>query len=86
VRLGLLRLSFQRDLATGEAPFFLAASSTRLGMTRKRSPRPERMRPPVPPQQPCPDPLNDARDLVAVIRSHPEQGWSLLCNGVLLVR
>ncbi len=33
---------------------------------------------------PCPDAANDARDLAAVIRSHPEQGWSLLCNGVVL--
>lgn len=33
---------------------------------------------------PCPDPLNDARDLAAVVSSHPEQGWSLLCNGVVL--
>ena len=32
----------------------------------------------------CPDATSDARDLAAVVRSHPEQGWSLLCNGVVL--
>ena len=33
---------------------------------------------------PCPDALADARDLAAAVSSHPEQGWSLLCNGVVL--
>ncbi len=33
---------------------------------------------------PCPDATSEARDLAAVISSHPEQGWSLLCNGVVL--
>ena len=33
---------------------------------------------------PCPDATSDDRDLAAVVRSHPEQGWSLLCNGVVL--
>ncbi|TYP89169.1 DUF5999 family protein [Blastococcus xanthinilyticus] len=33
---------------------------------------------------PCPDPASDARDLAAVVRSRPEQGWRLLCNGVVL--
>ena len=33
---------------------------------------------------PCPDPTSDARDLAAVVSSHPEQGWSLLCNGVVV--
>ncbi len=32
---------------------------------------------------PCPDAASDARDLAAVISSHPEQGWNLLCNGVV---
>jgi hypothetical protein len=32
----------------------------------------------------CPDSDSDLRDLAAVVRSHPEQGWSLLCNGVVL--
>src|ERR671933_496853 len=31
---------------------------------------------------PCPD--ADNRDLAVVISSHPEQGWRLLCNGVVL--
>jgi hypothetical protein len=33
---------------------------------------------------PCPDSTSDLRDLAAVVSSHPEQGWSLLCNGVVL--
>ena len=33
---------------------------------------------------PCPDASSDDRDLAAVVSSHPEQGWSLLCNGVVL--
>ena len=33
---------------------------------------------------PCPDSTSDDRDLAAVVRSHPEQGWNLLCNGVVL--
>ena len=33
---------------------------------------------------PCPDADSDERDLAAVVSSHPEQGWQLLCNGVVL--
>jgi len=33
---------------------------------------------------PCPDATSDTRDLAAVVSSHPEQGWNLLCNGVIL--
>ena len=33
---------------------------------------------------PCPDPSSEVRDLAAVVSSHPEQGWSLLCNGVVV--
>ncbi|MBB3084313.1 DUF5999 family protein [Geodermatophilus sabuli] len=33
---------------------------------------------------PCPDASSDQRDLAAVVSSHPEQGWNLLCNGVVL--
>ena len=33
---------------------------------------------------PCPDADSDARDLAVVVSSHPEQGWRLLCNGVVL--
>ena len=32
----------------------------------------------------CPEATSDARDLARVVSSHPEQGWSLLCNGVVL--
>jgi hypothetical protein len=32
----------------------------------------------------CPDSDGEARDLAMVISSHPEQGWRLLCNGVVL--
>jgi hypothetical protein len=35
-------------------------------------------------QTPCPDAATDARDLAAVVSRHPEQGWNLLCNGVVL--
>jgi hypothetical protein len=33
---------------------------------------------------PCPDATSDERDLAAVVSTHPEQGWNLLCNGVVL--
>ena len=33
---------------------------------------------------PCPDAASESRDLASVVSSHPEQGWSLLCNGVVL--
>ena len=33
---------------------------------------------------PCPDAASNARDLAAVVSSHPEQGWSLLCNGIVV--
>ncbi len=33
---------------------------------------------------PCPDADSEARDLAVVVSSHPEQGWRLLCNGVVL--
>jgi len=32
----------------------------------------------------CPDPHDPAREAARTIISHPEQGWSLLCNGVVL--
>jgi hypothetical protein len=32
----------------------------------------------------CPEATSEARDLAVVVTSHPEQGWSLLCNGVVL--
>jgi len=33
---------------------------------------------------PCPDPLAPDRMAARVEVSHPEQGWSMLCNGVVL--
>ena len=33
---------------------------------------------------PCPPSDASDRDAAHVIASHPEQGWSLLCNGVVL--
>jgi hypothetical protein len=33
---------------------------------------------------PCPPPTAPDRDAAHVLVSHPEQGWSLLCNGVVL--
>lgn len=37
------------------------------------------------PHQPvCPDADAVDRDAAVAISSHPEQGWSLLCNGVVL--
>jgi hypothetical protein len=32
----------------------------------------------------CPSPDAGDRDSAHVLVSHPEQGWSLLCNGVVL--
>jgi hypothetical protein len=33
---------------------------------------------------PCPEANAPDRDAASVVSSHPEQGWSLLCNGVVL--
>jgi hypothetical protein len=35
-------------------------------------------------QPPCPPAEASGRGAARVIAAHPEQGWSLLCNGVLL--
>lgn len=35
-------------------------------------------------QPPCPPADASDRDAAHVISGHPEQGWSLLCNGVVL--
>jgi len=35
-------------------------------------------------QPPCPDALAPDRMAARVKAGHPEQGWSLLCNGVVL--
>ncbi|WP_331762667.1 DUF5999 family protein [Streptomyces sp. NBC_01527] len=32
----------------------------------------------------CPSPDSQDREAARTVASHPEQGWSLLCNGVLL--
>ena len=32
----------------------------------------------------CPDPHGLDREAARTIISHPEQGWSLLCNGVVM--
>jgi Family of unknown function (DUF5999) len=34
-------------------------------------------------QPPCPPSDAQDRDAARVVASHPEQGWSLLCNGVV---
>jgi hypothetical protein len=33
---------------------------------------------------PCPEPKAPDREAAKTIISHPEQGWSLLCNGVVM--
>jgi len=35
-------------------------------------------------QPPCPQADAVDREAARVVASHPEQGWSLLCNGVIL--
>jgi hypothetical protein len=32
---------------------------------------------------PCPQAADPDRDAARVVATHPEQGWSLLCNGVV---
>jgi len=32
----------------------------------------------------CPGATDPDHDAARVVRSHPEQGWSLLCNGVVV--
>jgi Family of unknown function (DUF5999) len=32
----------------------------------------------------CPSAFGSDRDAARVVASHPEQGWSLLCNGVVV--
>jgi hypothetical protein len=34
-------------------------------------------------QPSCPAPNASDRDAARVVAGHPEQGWSLLCNGVI---
>ncbi|MFD9908031.1 DUF5999 family protein [Streptomyces sp. NPDC059063] len=35
-------------------------------------------------QPPCPTAESADREAASLIAHHPEQGWSLLCNGVVL--
>ena len=35
-------------------------------------------------QPPCPDAVATDREAARAVARHPEQGWSLLCNGVVL--
>ena len=35
-------------------------------------------------QPPCPDAVATDREAARVVARHPQQGWSLLCNGILL--
>ena len=35
-------------------------------------------------QPPCPPADSPARQLARTVAAHPEQGWSLLCNGVVV--
>ena len=37
-----------------------------------------------PHQPPCPSHNAPDRDAARTLATHPEQGWSLLCNGVVL--
>lgn len=37
-----------------------------------------------PHQPPCPSHDGANRDAARTVAAHPEQGWSLLCNGVVL--
>jgi hypothetical protein len=32
----------------------------------------------------CPDPSGPDREAARTVVSHPEQGWSLLCNGIII--
>jgi Family of unknown function (DUF5999) len=32
----------------------------------------------------CPDPGGPDREAARTVVSHPEQGWSLLCNGIVI--
>jgi hypothetical protein len=32
----------------------------------------------------CPDPTGPDREAARTVVNHPEQGWSLLCNGIVI--
>ncbi|WP_327413872.1 DUF5999 family protein [Streptomyces sp. NBC_01233] len=39
--------------------------------------------PKCPHSPPCPPPEDHCRGTARIVAAHPEQGWNLLCNGVL---
>jgi hypothetical protein len=48
-------------------------------------PRPASARPAACPHFPrCPEATAPGRDAARTVAAHPEQGWSLLCNGVVV--
>lgn len=46
--------------------------------------QPHRKKPMCQHQPQCPTATSADRDAAHIVAQHPEQGWSLLCNGVLL--
>lgn len=56
--------------------------SATTGVTTERG-RPEFVRP-CPHQPRCPGAESLSRDAAHIRITHPEQGWSLLCNGVIV--
>ncbi len=52
-------------------------------MTQDTLPQ-DALRLPCPHTPPCPTADAADRDAAHVIAAHPEQGWSLLCNGVVV--
>ena len=55
-------------------------AQSQAGHTGQQSPRYQGC--PHVPQ--CPDPSSPDREAAQTIASHPEQGWSLLCNGIVI--
>ncbi|MCZ4123988.1 DUF5999 family protein [Streptomyces sp. H39-S7] len=53
--------------------------------TSRTTPLPQRKTPSMCQHQPqCPTAECSDREAALIVAHHPEQGWSLLCNGVLL--
>ena len=52
--------------------------ATEAGDARRAGKRECRHRPP------CPDALAPGRSAARIVANHPGQGWSLLCNGMVL--
>lgn len=68
-----------RPLAMDSSP--KEPSVTTIDIPAERSlPQPAR---PCPHRPPCPNAENPNRDSAHIRITHPEQGWSLLCNGVI---